>query len=187
MNPILPMPETFDKERLDLNQSLNSAMPDRTSPDLIFSTPFSEDEMGDAKDHLVQHPPTSSRGYDQKSYADVCDLENDALCDLSDPNSYRTIGLESCFLKLVTLLIHMRLTKWCMAVGMLPNSQNAFREGYHTNDNMFILRCAVDRARAMGVPLYVVFADLSNAFPSTDQATLWLKMRGAGAGGPIFD
>jgi hypothetical protein len=35
--------------------------------------------------------------------------------------------------------------------------------------------------------LYVVFADLSNAFPSTDQATLWLKMRGAGTGGPIFD
>jgi hypothetical protein len=52
---------------------------------------------------------------------------------------------------------------------------------------MFILRCAIDRARAMGVPLYAVFADLSNAFPSTDQATLWLKMQGAGAGGPIFD
>jgi hypothetical protein len=154
MNPVLPMPESFDKERFDLNQSLNNAMPEHTvdvTPDLIFLTPFSEEEMGEAKDHLRQHPPTSARGYDQKSYADVCDLENDALCDLvnrcihgndapsiwlltvlvgllkrgkpkSDPNSYRTIGLESCFLKLVTLLIHMRLTKWCMAVGMLPNS-----------------------------------------------------------------
>jgi hypothetical protein len=52
---------------------------------------------------------------------------------------------------------------------------------------MFILRCAIDRARALGKPLFVVFADLSNAFPSTDQATLWLKMRAAGAGGAIFD
>jgi hypothetical protein len=70
---------------------------------------------------------------------------------------------------------------------MLPPSQNAFRAGYHTNDNMFILRCAIDRVRALGKPLFVAFADLSNAFPSTDQATLWLKMRAAGAGGAILD
>ncbi|KAJ7346304.1 hypothetical protein DFH08DRAFT_701554, partial [Mycena albidolilacea] len=88
--------------------------------------------------------------------------------------------LESCFLKLVTLLIHMRPTKCCLAVGILPPSQNAFRTGYHTNDNMFIIGCAIDRARALGKPLFVVFADLSNAFPSTDQATFWSKMHAAG-------
>ncbi|KAJ6556109.1 hypothetical protein B0H19DRAFT_869137, partial [Mycena capillaripes] len=152
---------------------------------------FNEEELEEAKDHLREHPPTSAKGYDRQSYADVCELENDGLCELINRSRYRTIGLESCFLKLVTLLIHMRLTKWCLVVGMLPPSQNVFRAGYHTNDNMFILRCAIDRARAMGKPLYIllymVFVDLSNAFPSTDQPTLWLKMRAAGAGGPIFD
>jgi hypothetical protein len=33
----------------------------------------------------------------------------------------------------------------------------------------------------------VVFADITNAFPSTKQATLWLKMRNMGAGGHVFD
>ena len=39
----------------------------------------------------------------------------------------------------------------------------------------------------MGKPLYVTFVDLSNAFPSTDQALLWLKLLRRGATGPMFD
>jgi hypothetical protein len=163
---------------VEYNHALATAIPDRTpddTPDRIFSEPFNKEEMAEAKDHLRQHPPTSSKGYDRQSYANVYDLENDVLCKLvnrcmrdndapsiwlltvligllkqgkpkDDPNSYRTIGFESCFLKLVTLLIHMRLTKCCLIVGMLPPSQNAFHTGYHTNDNMFILRSAINRA-----------------------------------------
>jgi hypothetical protein len=32
-----------------------------------------------------------------------------------------------------------------------------------------------------------MFADISNAFPSAEQSTLWLKLRSLGAGGMIFD
>ena len=32
-----------------------------------------------------------------------------------------------------------------------------------------------------------MFADISNAFPSTEQSTLWLKIRSLSAGGKIFD
>ncbi|KAJ6568961.1 hypothetical protein B0H19DRAFT_840849, partial [Mycena capillaripes] len=53
---------------------------------------------------------------------------------------------------------------------------NAVRAGYHTNDHMLILCCAIDRERELGKPLFVFLADVSNAFPSTDQSTLWLKM-----------
>ncbi|KAJ7328401.1 hypothetical protein DFH08DRAFT_618619, partial [Mycena albidolilacea] len=77
--------------------------------------------------------------------------------------------------------------KWCLTVGMLPPSQNVFHAGHYTNDNMFILQCAIDRARALRKHLFVVFTDLSNAFPFTDQAALWLKMHAAGAGKAIFD
>ncbi|CAK5263407.1 unnamed protein product [Mycena citricolor] len=219
MNPISPIPPTFDAERLKIDQELANTIADKTrdtTEDRIFDSPFTVEDMAEAKLRLKEHPPTSAKGYDEQTYADVCALENNQLCNLvnccisetdapsvwlrtmligipkggkpkSDPNSYRTIGLESCFLKLTTLLIHMRLSKWCKSRGLLPASQNAFREGFRTNDNMFILRCAIERARHQNRPLYVVFADLSNAFPSTEQSTLWLKMRKAGAGGAIFD
>jgi hypothetical protein len=38
-----------------------------------------------------------------------------------------------------------------------------------------------------GPELYVMFVDISNAFPSTQQSTLWSKLRSLGAGGMSFD
>ncbi|TFY52607.1 hypothetical protein EVJ58_g9917 [Rhodofomes roseus] len=46
---------------------------------------------------------------------------------------------------------------------------------------------AIEKARARGKQLYVAFVDLSNAFPSVDQATLWTKLYTAGFRGPLFD
>src|SRR6188768_3864908 len=87
----------------------------------------------------------------------------------------------------MTYLIHKRLVEWTSSRGIIPPTQNGFRAGHRTSDNAFILRCAIDRARAENKTLYVAFADLSNAFPSTEQATLWLKLRGLGAGGGLYD
>lgn len=52
---------------------------------------------------------------------------------------------------------------------------------------MFILRSAIDHFRAEQKVLYVAFVDLTNAFPSTDQPTLWAKMSQFGAAGPLVD
>lgn len=41
--------------------------------------------------------------------------------------------------------------------------------------------------RADGKPLYVAFLDLSNAFPSTNLPTLWLKLLNLGVAGPLLD
>lgn len=187
-----------------------------TTPEQFFSAPFTEEDIAEAKDCLSKHPQNSAKGLDQISYSLICELENEDLCMLAnqcildldapsaclitiligllkrgkpkdDPNSFRTVGLESCFVKFITLLIHIRITMWCLAKNLIPPSQNGFREGFCTNDNAFVLRCAIDRARALGMPLYVVYADLSNAFPSTEQSTLWTKMHEMGAGGGIFD
>ena len=76
---------------------------------------------------------------------------------------------------------------WVEDNNMLPPSQNGFRQGYKTNKNAFILCCAIDKAHALGITLYVAFVDCSNAFPWTDHATLWLKLYCNGAGGPFFD
>ena len=72
-------------------------------------------------------------------------------------------------------------------VDLLPHSQNGFCEGYQTNNNAYILCCAIDKARSQNRPLYVAFVDCSNAFPWTDHATLWLKLYHKGVGGPLFD
>jgi hypothetical protein len=91
-----------------------------------------------------------------------------------DPECYWTVGLESCFLKLLTLLVHKCLYDWAERNCILPPSQNGFHHSYHTNNNAFVLCCLIERARSLKKSLYVAFVDISNAFPSTDHPTLWL-------------
>lgn len=85
-----------------------------------------------------------------------------------DPESYRLVGIESCLLKMGTLLTDRRSRQWADQYHILPESQNGFRPGYRTNNNVFILRCAIERARAEGKTFYVVFLGISNALLSTD-------------------
>ncbi|KAI1784430.1 hypothetical protein LXA43DRAFT_856560, partial [Ganoderma leucocontextum] len=51
----------------------------------------------------------------------------------------------------------------------------------------FLLRTLIDKARQLNRPLYVVYLDLSNAYPSVDQPTLWTKLADMGAQGPLID
>ncbi|KAF5370914.1 hypothetical protein D9615_009786 [Tricholomella constricta] len=174
-----------------------------TTPEQFFSAPISEEEIEIAKEHFHDRSAaTSSPGLDNIGFAELEEIDNDQLClllndcltnlevpstwltaaligiikrgkDQDDPKEYRAIGLESVLLKFMTLIIHKRITAWCLARDLLPPSQNGFREGFRTNDNVFILRCAIERARSLNLPLYVVF--------------LWLKMRRMGANGHLFD
>ena len=105
----------------------------------------------------------------------------------TDASSYRLVGLESCLLKMLTMLIEMRLTTWADWAQVLPDSQNGFWKGYQTNNNGFVLRCAIDRARAEGKALFVAFIDLKDAFPSTNVLTLWSKLYRLGVAALIFD
>ncbi len=107
--------------------------------------------------------------------------------DPSNPSSYRLIGLEACLMKMFTLLWDDRFREWMEDEGILPDTQNGFRRGYHGLNNLFILRCAIETALALGRPLFVVLPDLSNAFPSTDHSSLWTQMYKAGVAGPLFD
>ncbi|SJL12634.1 uncharacterized protein ARMOST_16063 [Armillaria ostoyae] len=107
--------------------------------------------------------------------------------DASIPGNYRLIGLESCFPRVFTLLIDQRLQTWMQANGILPETQNGFRLGYHGLNNPFILRTVIDVALADGKALYVVFPDLANAFPWLNLSSLWSMMYRKGIAGPMFD
>ncbi|PIL29435.1 hypothetical protein GSI_08377 [Ganoderma sinense ZZ0214-1] len=107
--------------------------------------------------------------------------------DGTDPESYRTIGLESCLLKTLTLLIDRCLREWADSAAKIPLEQTGFRKGHRAINNVFILRALIDKARHLRRPLYVVYLDLSNAYPSVDQPSMWTKLADAGAQGPLID
>jgi hypothetical protein len=167
------------------------------------------------KDHLCKGLGNAS-GEDAIHYAEILETPNDDLLFLfnectrkgdrpsiwfrtvligflkkskngANPDGYRIIGLESCLLKALTLLIHKRMTDWANAYKPIPDYQNGFREGYRTNNNPFILRCVNEWAYAKGLTVYVAAVDATNAFPLTDHPTLWLKLQRMGMGGALFD
>jgi hypothetical protein len=184
------------------------------SGDRTFSEAVTLEDIAWAKDHLKTHYSTVA-GLDKVHYREVMAIENDVLCrlinecvdrndaslvwfttiiaaipkkdkPLSEADSYRTVGLESCFLKLVCLLIHKRIYTWAEERNIIPPSQNGFREGYRTNNNAFVLRCMIERARAEGRTLWVAFLDIKNAFPSTNRDLLWLKLYEMGSLGSFL-
>jgi hypothetical protein len=182
---------------------------DDPTPEKFFSAEWLEDDGAWVKNHLLTHSLDSASGEDAITYADIMDIPNEDIVRLCNecvrlrdvptiwlrniiigllkrgkpgeiPNSYRIIALESCFLKILTLLIHRRITQWAAARGLIPDWQNGFREKYRTNNNPFVLRCVRDWARAHGKTVYVAAIDATNAFPSTDHCTLWLKLEWRG-------
>ncbi|RDB24922.1 RNA-directed DNA polymerase from mobile element jockey [Hypsizygus marmoreus] len=188
---------------------------DRTAGQ-YFSRPFTMEELQWAKTKITKGSAKSACGADGVSYTTIARIPNEDLLRLlqacidtgrvpgpwlhtvlvgvlkvgkdgKDPENYRLIGLESCMLKLLTLIIDKRLREWSEAEHILPDTQNAFRPQYRTNNNSFILRCVIERAHARGHTLFMVFIDLKNAFPSTDLATLWAKLYRKGVAGPLFD
>ncbi|KAF8176432.1 hypothetical protein K438DRAFT_1607444, partial [Mycena galopus ATCC 62051] len=188
LNPPLVLPSQFDSAQHKINKVLAMLMPEETadsSPEGFFTRKWTEDDIGRLKDHIRKHSLDSASGEDNTSYTDLLAIPNEDLAFLA--NHYRLIALESCFLKGLTMLIHWRIADWAESHGLIPSWQNGFRPGYRTNNNPFILRCAQEWARAHGYTLYVAAVDATNAFPSTDQPTLWLKLFRLGMGGPIFD
>ncbi len=181
-----------------------------------FSRPVSVEDIRNAKDHIRRRGASAAIGIDLVNQREILAIPDEDLVslfnhcldaneipriwltsllaaipkkdrDLSMPDSYRAIGLQSCMLKFLTLLIDRRLVEWMEDVDVLPDSQNGFRAHNRTHNNAFILRSAIETAHAQGKVLYVAFVDLENAFPSTDLATLWLKLQELGVGGPMFD
>ncbi|KAJ8489933.1 hypothetical protein ONZ51_g2645 [Trametes cubensis] len=180
MNPPASLPLTFDRLHHALNRITAHSLPRSTvdtTAEQFFSRPFSVEEVDAVKDHI---PP-------QSWLTAIIAAVKKPKKDGASPESYRTIGLESCLLKTLTLLIDRRLRQWAESTGRLPPTQSGFRSGHRTYNNAFILRVAIEKARSLRRTLYVVYLDLSNAFPSVDQASLWAKLARWGASGPILD
>ncbi|PPQ72667.1 hypothetical protein CVT25_007993, partial [Psilocybe cyanescens] len=212
----LPEHFDVEKFQLDKNWAANAPQANvDESHNQYFARPVSSEEIDRAKRHLSSHTG-SAKGVDGIQYSQIMQIPSDQLAKLfnfcistrdapkvwlttklvgilkqgkaaSDPENYRLIALECCFLKMMTLLVAQRFRDWVKDMNILPEAQNGFREGFRTSNCAFVLRCAIDRARSQNRSLLVTFIDLENAFPSTNLPTLWKKLADAGAKGPLMD
>ncbi|KAJ7618830.1 hypothetical protein DFH06DRAFT_994921, partial [Mycena polygramma] len=191
LNPPKIMPQSFDAAEHTMNNLLAEMIPDSTedtTAEGFFSTPWTEDHIASIKDHIRTHSLDSGSGEDAILYAEILEIPNEDLALLCNECVRQQDGPSiCCVLKVLTLLIHLRITEWAEKRGYIPDYQNGFRAGYRTNNNPFILRCIKEWARANGLTAYVAAVDATNAFPSTDHPTLWLKLLRMGMGGKIFD
>ncbi|KAJ7864655.1 hypothetical protein B0H13DRAFT_1574580, partial [Mycena leptocephala] len=181
LNPPDDLPEQFDADLHEIVQKLNATIPkvttDRTSGE-FFTRRITIKDIQEIKKKLKKKSVRSAVGIDDVSYAKIMTIPNDALLTLFHAclDSYRLVGLECCLLKILTLLLDGRLREWAASMNIVPDSQNGFQPGHRTDDNSFILLCAIHRARAEGKTLYVFFGDMTNTFPYTDIARLWSDM-----------
>ncbi|KAJ7603163.1 hypothetical protein FB45DRAFT_772650, partial [Roridomyces roridus] len=189
VNPPEILPPQFDEWQHRINEAIAKLLPPHTTDPTaegFFSRKWSEKDIEELNDYLRKsHSRNSAEGEDATSYQELMEVPPDEMAHLY--NDFRLVVMESQFLKGLTILSHWRFRDWGNKYLKIPPWQNGFRQGYRTNNNPFILRCLKEWARAHGKTIYISFVDFSNAFPSTDQPTLWLKLTRMGVGGPLFD
>ena len=81
-----------------------------------------------------------------------------------EPTNYRPITLSSVLLKVLTRLMNVRLMKVIESFDMLSRKQYGFREGRSTQDAVFILATAIEKAKAEKSDAAVAFVDLCAAY-----------------------
>ncbi|KAJ7587653.1 hypothetical protein C8J56DRAFT_786320 [Mycena floridula] len=130
MNPRETVPTHFNQVEQGFMNLMAETIPETTideSPTGSFSRVFVEADIIGAKKRLAKKKARSSTGIDQVSYQTILRIPNEVLVRLF--NNYRLVALESCLLKMLTLLIDGRFQEWMTLEGIVPASQNGFREG----------------------------------------------------------
>lgn len=84
--------------------------------------------------------------------------------DPSLPENYRPITILSCLGKLFTLIINNRLKCYAEKYSILESCQAGFRKNHSTADNLFIIKCLIDIAKANKTKLFCCFIDFKAGF-----------------------
>ena len=104
----------------------------------------------------------------------------------TNPENYRPLTLLSCFGKLFTSIINVRLTKYIEDNDILNKVQAGFRKGYSTIDNMFVLHSIIDILKSSKKKLFCCFIDFRKAFDNVWRIGLWQKLVTYGITGKIM-
>ena len=106
---------------------------------------------------------------------------------IDDPNNYRGISLLSCFGKLFTSLINLRLNKFLHLTDTIGMEQAGFRADHGVTDHIYTLNAIVDFFLSHKKRLYCVFIDYEKAFDLVNRAFLWQKLLNVGVSGSILN
>ncbi len=155
-------------------QHLPHCSPDTTET-RSFSRPFALDESDAAKAHICNNCFRHARGIDDVPYESLLQVPSEKLRELFQlcidsgtvpedwltaivaavkkprkdgtiPKNYHAIGLESAFLKMLTLVIDRRLREWAEATDTLPYAPSGFRKSHLTVNNPVIMRICIEKA-----------------------------------------
>ena len=96
--------------------------------------------------------------------------------EISDPNNYRGITINSCLGKFFTLLLNSRLVKFLESSKVIKQNQIGFRKSYRTADHIFVLKTILDSLYQNQKKLYVCFVDFKKAYDSIWRTGLFYKL-----------
>ena len=80
------------------------------------------------------------------------------------PENYRPITILSCFGKLFTSVLNLRLNDFVEHNDSLEENQAGFRKGYATSDHIFTLHAMVEILKSRKKKLFCTFVDFKKAF-----------------------
>lgn len=103
-----------------------------------------------------------------------------------EPSNYRPITILSCFGKLFTAVLNMRLNNFLNSYDLLNQNQAGFRSGFSTNDHIFALHAIAELLKSKKQKLFCSFIDFSKAFDSVWRVGLWMKLLSNGINGKVF-
>jgi len=93
-----------------------------------------------------------------------------------DPSSYRGISILSCFGKLFTSVLNLRLTKFFQEESTIGNEQAGFRKGFSTLDHIFVIHSIINIFLDRKKRLFCLFIDYEKAFDFIKRSILWNKL-----------
>lgn len=97
------------------------------------------------------------------------------------PSQLRGIAIQPALRRLFAACIARRLNKWCDLNNILPPMQSGFRPGHRATENIYILRCLMERCHHKKTPLIGVSVDIEKAFHKVNRDLLWRKLENWGA------
>ena len=78
--------------------------------------------------------------------------------------NYRGIAVGNTIYKLMATIVNNRLKEYVEQQNILPDTQNGFRSGRSTIDNISILNHCIEKSLGSGKKLYAMFIDFKTAF-----------------------
>ena len=103
--------------------------------------------------------------------------------DKNECCNYRPISLTSLLSKVYTSTLNKRLTLYSDLVGILPEEQAGFREGYSTIDHVFSLYAMIFKQFSKNQKLYAAFIDYRRCFDSINKDALFIILERNGIDG----